>query len=162
MLILVVLEQLQPWLNMQANLWCVSLFQGILYYAEHPNCQGCNCIWWCWNRRNIILIMGQALDFGNRMKNSLLCPNQMRANGIVVDDVPMHLAPNGQLTLSIYVPDEDWDFLWSYMDVCLILQHICQPRKRFKTRLGFNQWDWMEPLCINICREWGDSKDQYS
>ena len=31
----------------------------------------------------------------------------MRANGMIVDDVLMHLAPNGQSTHSIYVPDEE-------------------------------------------------------
>ena len=55
----------------------------------------------------LILIMGQALYLGDRMENSLLCPNQMRANGIVVDDVLMHLAPNGQSTHSIHDPDEE-------------------------------------------------------
>ena len=54
-----------------------------------------------------ILIMGQALYFGDRMENYLLCPNQMRSNGIVVVDVLMHLSPNGQSAHSIYVPDEE-------------------------------------------------------
>ena len=31
----------------------------------------------------------------------------MRANGVIVDDVPMHLSPEGQSTHSIYIPDED-------------------------------------------------------
>ena len=53
-----------------------------------------------------ILIMGQALYFGDRMENSLLCPNQMRANGVIVDDVPIHLSSDGQSTHSIYIPEE--------------------------------------------------------
>jgi len=40
-----------------------------------------------------ILIMGQALYMGDKMKNTLLCPNQLRSNGIIVDECPKHLAP---------------------------------------------------------------------
>jgi hypothetical protein len=54
-----------------------------------------------------ILIMGQALYFGDWLEHSLLCPNQMRANGIEVDDVPMHLASNGASTHSLYSPSDD-------------------------------------------------------
>jgi hypothetical protein len=57
-------------------------------------------------RDTYILIMGQALYFGDRMENSLLCPNQMRANGVIVDDVPLHLAPTDKAIHSIYIPDE--------------------------------------------------------
>ena len=31
-----------------------------------------------------ILITGQALYFGDRVENTVLCPNQMRANGVIV------------------------------------------------------------------------------
>jgi hypothetical protein len=41
------------------------------------------------------------------MKNSLLCPNQMRANGVIVDDLPVHLSPERKSTHSIYIPDSD-------------------------------------------------------
>ena len=75
-----------------------------------------------------ILIMGEALYFGDRMENSLLCPNQMRANGVIVDDVPMHLSPEGQSTHSIYIPDEDIRLplklhgCLSYLPTCLPTQ----------------------------------------
>jgi hypothetical protein len=53
-----------------------------------------------------ILVMHEALYFGDRMATTLLCPNQMRANGIVVDDVPIHLSPDRSSTHSIFVPDQ--------------------------------------------------------
>ena len=52
-----------------------------------------------------ILVMNQALYFGDQMENSLLCPNQMRAHGVVVDDVPIHLS-KGDSTHSIFFPSE--------------------------------------------------------
>jgi hypothetical protein len=55
-----------------------------------------------------ILILGQVLYLGQHMKNSLICPNQLRANGLTVDDCPKHLAPQNQpSTHSIYAPMED-------------------------------------------------------
>jgi len=36
----------------------------------------------------VILVVNEALYFGDRMNHSLLCPNQIRANGLVVNDVP--------------------------------------------------------------------------
>jgi hypothetical protein len=36
----------------------------------------------------VILVVNEALSFGDRMNHSLLCPNQIRANGLVVNDVP--------------------------------------------------------------------------
>jgi hypothetical protein len=36
----------------------------------------------------MILVVNEALYFGDRMNHSLLCPNQIRANGLVVNDVP--------------------------------------------------------------------------
>jgi len=38
--------------------------------------------------RTILLIINEALYFGNRMEHSLLCPNQLRCNGVIVNDVP--------------------------------------------------------------------------
>ncbi len=40
-----------------------------------------------------ILIFGRAIYMGDKMKSSLICPNQLRANGIIVDDILRHLAP---------------------------------------------------------------------
>ncbi len=55
-----------------------------------------------------ILILGQSIYMGDRMQTSLLCPKQLRANNIIVDDIPKHLAPPGRpSTHSIYCNDED-------------------------------------------------------
>jgi hypothetical protein len=43
-----------------------------------------------------ILILGQAI-YMESMQNLLICPNQLRANGITVEDCPKHLSPRDQL-----------------------------------------------------------------
>lgn len=50
-----------------------------------------------------ILVFNEALYFGERMKHTLLCPNQMRDNGIIVEDTPKQY--NNKSTHSIYIPD---------------------------------------------------------
>lgn len=53
-----------------------------------------------------ILDVFQALDMtGDLQDPSLLCPNQLRANGLIVDNVPKHLCHNHESTHSIYVPE---------------------------------------------------------
>jgi hypothetical protein len=51
-----------------------------------------------------ILVINQALQIPN-LQTMLLNPNQMRMNGIFVDDIPKHLAPDPELAShSIFVP----------------------------------------------------------
>ena len=38
-----------------------------------------------------IFVLAQAIYLGNQQEPSLLCPNQMRLYGLVVDGVPKHL-----------------------------------------------------------------------
>jgi hypothetical protein len=53
-----------------------------------------------------ILDVFQELDMtGDLQDPSLLCPNQLRANGLIVDNVPKHLCHNCESTHSIYVPE---------------------------------------------------------
>ena len=40
-----------------------------------------------------ILVMHESLYFGDRMGTMLICPNQVRANGIKVEDVPRQFDP---------------------------------------------------------------------
>jgi hypothetical protein len=40
------------------------------------------------NGSTILLVINEALYFGKRMPYSLLCPNQLRSHGIIVNDVP--------------------------------------------------------------------------
>ena len=54
-----------------------------------------------------ILVINQCLYFGDRMDHVLLCPNQMRSHGIVVDDCPRHLSLNRSSTHSLFVPSCD-------------------------------------------------------
>jgi hypothetical protein len=54
----------------------------------------------------VILVFHEALYFGKRMEESLLNPNQMRAQGIVVDTCPKQFS-NGKSMHGIYFPDDD-------------------------------------------------------
>jgi len=55
-----------------------------------------------------ILILGQAIYMGDKMQYSLICPNQLRARGLIVEDCPQHLSPrNRPSSHSIYEPNED-------------------------------------------------------
>jgi hypothetical protein len=57
-----------------------------------------------------LLIINEALYFGDRMNHSLLCPNQLRDFGIRVHDVPTQYDPNS--SHSIYIPDSDLELPW--------------------------------------------------
>jgi len=48
-----------------------------------------------------LLVVHEGLFFGDRMKQSLLCPNQMRHSGLVVDDVPRQFSPRSSHSISI-------------------------------------------------------------
>jgi len=36
----------------------------------------------------LILVINEALYFGDRMPHSLICPNQLRSHGLIVNDIP--------------------------------------------------------------------------
>jgi len=52
----------------------------------------------------VILIINQALYFDDNIEHLLLNPNQMKANGVEVDNIPMHLSA-GKSTHSILFPE---------------------------------------------------------
>jgi hypothetical protein len=54
-----------------------------------------------------ILIFCQALYLGDKLEHSLICPNQARQNGVIVEYVPRHLSHDAKSTHSPYFPDED-------------------------------------------------------
>jgi hypothetical protein len=55
-----------------------------------------------------IIVIPQALYLGNYIDYTLLCPNQLRHHGVVVDDVPRHLSLDpSQATHSIFFPEEN-------------------------------------------------------
>jgi hypothetical protein len=57
--------------------------------------------------KTYILCVNQGLYFRNEMKHSLLNQNQMRSNGVIVDDCLVHLSHNQSSTHSIYFQEED-------------------------------------------------------
>jgi hypothetical protein len=53
----------------------------------------------------IVLVMNKTLCFGNRLDHTLICPDQLRSFGIVVDDTPKQFSPKS--TYSIEVPGDN-------------------------------------------------------
>jgi hypothetical protein len=53
-----------------------------------------------------IICVNQGLYFGSIVKHSLLNQNQIRPNGIVVDDCPVLLSPDMYSTHGIILPEE--------------------------------------------------------
>jgi hypothetical protein len=51
----------------------------------------------------IILVIHEALYFGEHMPHSLLCPNQLCSNGIIINDMPQMF--NSSSTHSIIIPE---------------------------------------------------------
>ena len=56
-----------------------------------------------------ILQFNQALYFGDRLETSLLNPNQMRDNHVIVDDCPMSLSHDNKSTHSIILDEVNID-----------------------------------------------------
>jgi hypothetical protein len=52
-----------------------------------------------------VLVFHEALYFGDKLDHTLICPNQLRAYGIIVDDTPRQF--NSGSRHSIVVPEED-------------------------------------------------------
>jgi len=52
-----------------------------------------------------VLVFHEALYFGDKLDHTLICPNQLRAYGIIVDDTPRQF--NSGSRHSIMVPEED-------------------------------------------------------
>ena len=57
--------------------------------------------------QTFVLDVNQALDFSDSMENSLLCTNQVRCHGVVVDDCPIFLDQLNRSTHSVYFPNQD-------------------------------------------------------
>lgn len=54
-----------------------------------------------------MLIVNQGLYLGEKLENTLLNPNQLRAFDVAVDDIPKHLAPDPErATHSIWIPNK--------------------------------------------------------
>ena len=62
------------------------------------------------NGQAFLLVLHQSLFFGDRMPNSLLSPNQLRSNGLIVNDVPLQFSgkhsivhPTAELEIPLYM-----------------------------------------------------------
>ena len=55
----------------------------------------------------IILKMNQCLDFSESMEHSLFCSNQVRSNGIIVDDIPRSIDVRETSKQALIFPSHD-------------------------------------------------------
>jgi hypothetical protein len=53
----------------------------------------------------IVIVMNEALFFGDRLDHTLICPNQLRSFGIIVNDTPKQF--DSTSTHSIEVPSDN-------------------------------------------------------
>ena len=73
----------------------------------------------------LILIFNQPLYFGEKMKHSIINPNQLQANYLIVADVLKHLSYDDRSKHARTIPDLDLvlplklDGVISYLDTCL-------------------------------------------
>ena len=54
-----------------------------------------------------LLVFGQMLYFGAKLSHSLLCPNQMRANGLTVHDTPTQFDSNSTHSITVHRDETD-------------------------------------------------------
>jgi hypothetical protein len=52
------------------------------------------------NGRSIIIIIHEALWFGDASSQTLLCPNHLHVNGIIVNDVPQQFDPDSKSSVA--------------------------------------------------------------
>ena len=57
--------------------------------------------------KTFLLLFGQALYFGNKVNTTLLCPNQMRAAGNVVEDTPCQYDDKSSHSITFIDQDDD-------------------------------------------------------
>ena len=66
------------------------------------------------NGKTILIRMNQCLDFTSIMEHSLFCTNQVRANGIIVDDVPKCIDVAQKSEEAIIFPDQGYMIPFSF------------------------------------------------
>ena len=70
---------------------------------------------------NFILLFGQALYFGPKLKHALLNPKQMRRNGVEVDDIPVSFCQEIMIWLIQFILPKNVWIRWNWIDVSPIL-----------------------------------------
>ena len=99
-----------------------------------------------------IIEVNQALDFTQSMEHSLLCPNQSRVTGIIVNDIPTFLDVTGNSTHSIRIPKSDVDLPLclngsiSYLPVRYPSEQELEECERIVLTDGEAEWD---PHCLD-------------
>jgi hypothetical protein len=102
--------------------------------------------------RTFILEINQALDFTDTMEHSLLCTNQCRAHGVIIDDVPTFLDRKGNSTHSIIFEPENVSLPLelhgpvSYLPVRYPTEEELETCQHLELSCGTALWD---PMCLN-------------
>jgi hypothetical protein len=99
-----------------------------------------------------ILIINEALYFGDRVDVTLLNPNQLRANGIIVEDVPRQFDPKS--LQSIYHPTATLRIPSSLLDGISSGFVSCKP-----TWAEYKQYPHVESTSP---MRWDPSSDQFA
>jgi len=108
---------------------------------DHPN-----------TGETFILIFGQALYLGDKLQHNLICPNQARYNGVVIDDVPRHLSHDGKSTHSIYFPDDNIQLPLKLRGIILYID------TRYPTQWEIDNCRW---LIVTSNVEWEPYDDSF-
>ena len=78
-------------------------------YSPKQNVQVCNAAF-AFDHNNgetFILRLNQCLDFSSSMEHSLLCTNQVRSHGIIVEDAPKAVDITHKSRQAIIIPNND-------------------------------------------------------
>ena len=59
------------------------------------------------NGEPLLLVFNEALFFGQKMQNTLLCPNQLRSNGVVVNGTPRQFDAASPHSISVRDPSDE-------------------------------------------------------
>ena len=67
--------------------------------------------------QSYLFVLHQSLFFGDRMPNSLLCPNQLRCNGLIVNECPKQFSgehcivhPTADLTIPLFMSETSFSY----------------------------------------------------
>jgi hypothetical protein len=99
-----------------------------------------------------ILVFGQALYLGDKLQHTLICPNQVRHNGVIVDDIPRHLSHDGRSTHSIIFPDED---VHLPLKLCGVISYL---DTRYPTQAEVDNCRW---LILTNDNDWEPYDDSF-
>ena len=101
--------------------------------------------------RPYLLIVNEALYFGERLKHSLLCPNQMRAYGVDVNDCPRQF--DKRSTHSIEVKEHG-------LSIPLELLGIASAFPTHKP--SDEEVDGLPRITLTSAKDWHPSSNEYS